>query len=182
MIHEGSRIRLTMVHLPAINTPQFDWARSRLPGRLQPVPPIHDPEVAGEAVFRAAREAPRELWVGGPTIQAILGTMVAPGLLDWMMARQAWDGQMTDEPAQDRPDNLFEPVEGTWAAQGRFRSVAKGQAVSASDSFVRGASAAAGVAVVGALIALARWRSQPRRLEGEEPEHARVAVTDVWTS
>ncbi len=92
LIHEGSPIRLTMVHLPAVNTPQFDWARSRLPRRLQPVPPIHDPEVAAEAIVRAARKAPRELWVGSPTIKAILGTMAAPGLLDQLLARGAWDG------------------------------------------------------------------------------------------
>lgn len=163
LIHDGSRIRLTMVHLPAINTPQFDWSRSRLPRRLQPVPPIHDPEVAGEAIVRAAQEAPRELWVGGPTMQAILGTMAAPGPLDRLMARQAWDGQMTDEPAQDRPDNLFQPVEGVWGARGRFTAQAKRRAVSAPASVVRGVSAAAGVALVGALAAFARWRSRPRR-------------------
>jgi short chain dehydrogenase len=117
LIHERSAIRLSMVHLPAVNTPQFDWARNRLPLRPQPVPPIHDPAVAAEAIFRAAREAPRELWVGLPTVQAILGTMAVPGLMDRMMAGRAWDGQMTTEPSSPRPDNLFQPATGDWAPQ-----------------------------------------------------------------
>ena len=115
LLHEGSAIRLTMVQLPAVDTPQFDWARSRLPRRLQPVPPIHAPEPVAEAIVRAALEAPRELWVGGPTVQAILGTMAAPGLLDGMMARRAWDGQMTGERARPRAG---QPVR---AAAGRSR-------------------------------------------------------------
>jgi NAD(P)-dependent dehydrogenase (short-subunit alcohol dehydrogenase family) len=78
LIHDGSAIRLTMVQLPAVNTPQFDWARSRLRRRLQPVPPIYAPEAVAEAVLKAALEAPRELWVGKPAMEAILGTMAAP--------------------------------------------------------------------------------------------------------
>jgi NAD(P)-dependent dehydrogenase (short-subunit alcohol dehydrogenase family) len=121
LIHEESPIRLTMVHLPAINTPQFEWARSRLPRSPQPVPPIHTPDVAAEAIFRAAVEAPRELWVGTPTMEAILGTMAAPGLLDRMMSSRAWAGQMTDEPATGRPDNVFRPVDLDFGAEGRSR-------------------------------------------------------------
>jgi NAD(P)-dependent dehydrogenase (short-subunit alcohol dehydrogenase family) len=150
LIHESSPIRLTMVHLPAVNTPQFDWARSRLPRRLQPVPPIHDPEVAAEAIVRAACEAPRELWVGGPTIKAILGTMAAPGLLDHLMARRAWDGQMTHEPAVRRPDNLFEAAEDKARLGGRFAPVSRSRAITASASLVRGL---AGAVVLGAFAA-----------------------------
>jgi NAD(P)-dependent dehydrogenase (short-subunit alcohol dehydrogenase family) len=156
LIHEGSRIRLTMVHLPAVNTPQFDWARSRLPRRLQPVPPIHDPRIAAAAIVRAAREAPRELWVGSPTMQAILGTMAAPGLLDHLMARRAWDGQMTEEPASARPDNLFEPVEDTASRCGRFASVSRPRAIIASGSVMRAAIGLTVLGLVAALIGLAR--------------------------
>jgi NAD(P)-dependent dehydrogenase (short-subunit alcohol dehydrogenase family) len=162
LIHQGSPIRLTMVHLPAINTPQFDWARSRLPRRLQPVPPIHEPEVAAEAVYRAAREAPRELWVGGPTVQAIMGTMAAPGLLDRLMAKRAWDGQMTAEPAFERPGNLFRPVAGDWGVRGRFTPVSKRRAVAAPASRVRALGAAAGIGVV-ALAAFAARRARTSR-------------------
>jgi len=163
LIHEGSPVRLTMVHLPAVNTPQFDWARSRLPRRLQPVPPIHAPEVAAEAIVKAAHEAPRELWVGGATAQAIVGTMAAPGTLDRMMASRAWDGQMTDEPATARPDNLFAPVPGDRGAAGRFTSAARGRAISAPAAGVRTALAAAGLALVARLVA---WAVAPHRRGG----------------
>lgn len=156
LLHRGSPVRLTMVHLPAVDTPQFDWARSRLPRRLQPVPPIHGVEVAAEAILRAAREAPRELWVGRPTAEAILGTMAAPGLLDRMMARQAWNGQMTDQPAGDRPDNLFEPVDLDAGAAGRFGSRAKSDAIVASATTVRAVVALGLLGMTGALVALAR--------------------------
>jgi hypothetical protein len=156
LIHEGSPIRLTMVQLPAVNTPQFDWARSRLPRRLQPVPPIHEPGVAAEAIFRAAHEAPRELWVGDATVKAILGTMAAPALLDRMMARRAWEGQMTDEPGVGRPDNLFQTVEGLHSLEGRFGAVSRRRAPSGSDAVVRGVAALAGLAAATALFAVAR--------------------------
>lgn len=121
LIHDKSRVRLSMVQLPAHNTPQFDWSRNKMPRRPQPVPPIHTPEVAAQAILRAAREAPRELWVGRASLQAIIGTLFMPGLLDRMMARQAWDGQMTDEPAHAaQPDNLYQPVAGLHRLEGRF--------------------------------------------------------------
>jgi len=155
LIHDGSAIRVTMVHLPAVNTPQFDWARSRLPKKLQPVPPIHQPEPVADAIYRAALEAPRELWVGGPTMQAILGTRALPGPLDHMMAKQAWDGQMTVEPAEaDRPDNLFEPVPGDRGARGRFDDRSRGSVTAASSGTVQGLFALGAISAVG-LAALA---------------------------
>ncbi len=169
LIHEGSPIRLTIVHLPAINTPQFDWARSRLPRRLQPVPPIHAPEVAAEAIVRASLKAPRELWVGSPTIKAILGTMLVPGFLDRLASRRAWDGQMTSEPSVARPDNLFEPAPGPPDGRGRFAS-AERHAVVASDAAARGAVAGLGVVLVGALTLLAR--ASVRRLVSRNREPA----------
>jgi NAD(P)-dependent dehydrogenase (short-subunit alcohol dehydrogenase family) len=161
--HEGSRVRITMVQLPAVNTPQFDWARSRLPRRVQPVPPIHQPEPIAEAIVKAAEEAPRELWVGAPTVKAILGNQVAPNLLDHMMASKAWSGQMTDEPAEpDRPDNLFEPLPGDHGAHGRFDRRSREQVPALSSTVVRGGLAAAvaalGAGVVFAAARLARTR------------------------
>lgn len=144
LLHEGSAIRLTMAHLPAVNTPQFDWARNHMHRRPQPVPPIHEPEPIAEAIFKAAREAPRELWIGGPTMEAILGTALAPGLLDRMLARTAWDGQMTPEPAgPNRDGNLFEPVATDPGSHGRFDSRSRNGVVALSSSLVRGALASA---------------------------------------
>ncbi|MFP5339563.1 MAG: SDR family oxidoreductase [Gammaproteobacteria bacterium] len=150
LIHDKSAIRLTMVQLPAHNTPQFDWARNRMSRRAQPVPPIHTPDVAARAILHAARSAPRELWLGAASFKAILGTQLMPGLLDRMLARQAWDGQLTAEPApSERPDNLFEPVAGLHRTDGRFTEQAVPRAVSLS------AATASGLAVgAGALLAL----------------------------
>jgi NADP-dependent 3-hydroxy acid dehydrogenase YdfG len=122
LLHERSRVGVTMVQLPALNTPQFDLARSRLPRRAQPVPPIYEPEVAADAIVWAARHPRREVWVGGPTVAAILGERIAPGLGDIYLARTGYESQQTDEPERERPDNLFEPVPGDHGAHGRFDS------------------------------------------------------------
>ncbi|SFM01048.1 hypothetical protein [Methylorubrum salsuginis] len=82
LLHDGSRVRLPMVQLPAVNNPQFDWARSRMPQQLEPVPPIYQPEAIARHVYRAAHTAPRELWIGFPTWKAIIGNMIAPGWID----------------------------------------------------------------------------------------------------
>jgi hypothetical protein len=112
LIHDGSHVRLTMVQMPALNTPQFGWVRSRLPRKAQPVPPIFQPEVAAEAVVFASQHDRREIQVGWPTVEAIVGDAVAPGWLDHYLARTCYDAQMIDEPEDpDRPDNLFEPVD-----------------------------------------------------------------------
>ncbi|UMY15639.1 SDR family oxidoreductase [Methylobacterium organophilum] len=121
LLHEGSAVRLTMVQLPAVNTPQFDWARSRLPRKLEPVPPIFQPEAVAEQIIRAAFEAPRELWIGGASWKAILGNMIAPGLIDRYLATHGFRGEMTSEEAmKQRPDNLYEPVDTDPGAHGRF--------------------------------------------------------------
>ncbi|MGE4405023.1 SDR family oxidoreductase [Pseudomonas sp.] len=135
LLHDASAIRLTMVQLPAHDTPQFDWARNKLGRRVQPVPPIHTPEVAARAILRAAREAPRELWVGSASLKAIIGTLLMPGLLDRLLARRAWDGQMSAEAEPDgRPDNLFQPVEGLHRVDGRFGERARQQALALDSS------------------------------------------------
>ena len=121
LLHEKTHVRITMVQLPAVNTPQFDWVKSRLPGRAQPVPPVFQPEVAAEAIFRAAAHPKRERKVGAPTIKAILGDKLFPGLLDHYLARTGYDAQQTDEAEDpDRANNLYAPVAGGWAAHGRF--------------------------------------------------------------
>jgi NAD(P)-dependent dehydrogenase (short-subunit alcohol dehydrogenase family) len=160
LIHDESRIRLTMVHLPAVNTPQFDWARNKLSKRGQPMPPIYQPEVAANAIFDAAMRAPREIWLGKATIQAILGNMVAPRLLDTVMAKQAYSGQMTDEPeTPDRADYLFQPVEGVHRTHGRFNPKASNKAVSVDSDIV----SLLAVAAVGAgLMALTTIRRLKR--------------------
>src|SRR5437763_3451566 len=117
LIHQNSRVHLTMVQMPALNTPQFDWARNKTGRRPQPVPPIFQPEVAAEAIWFAAHARRREVYVGGPTVKAIIGNKVAPGLLDRYLARND-AGQLTDEPEPERPDNLFATVPGDQGAHG----------------------------------------------------------------
>ena len=152
LIHTNSKVRLTMVQLPAHNTPQFDWSRNKMGKRPQPVPPIHTPEVAARAILRAATDAPRELWLGRASFQAIIGNMFMPGLLDRMMAKQAWSGQMTDEPAsEEQPDNLFQPVDGLHRIDGRFGSQVKDKALGLSAETV-GKLAAGGLAVIAVLV------------------------------
>jgi NAD(P)-dependent dehydrogenase (short-subunit alcohol dehydrogenase family) len=121
LLHERSRVLVTMVHMPALNTPQFEWSRTRMPHRPQPVPPIFQPEVAARAIVWAARHRRRSLKVGLATVKAIFGNKLAPGLLDRYLAHMAFRAQQTDEPADpDRPDNLFQPVPGDFGAHGRF--------------------------------------------------------------
>jgi short-subunit dehydrogenase len=121
LLHAHSHVNLTMVHLPAMNTPQFSWCKTRLPRHPQPVPPIFEPEVAAESIYWAAHHSRRELLVGGPTLEAIFGNKVAPDLLDRYLARTGYEAQQTSEPVEpNRPNNLFEPVSGNWGAHGIF--------------------------------------------------------------
>ena len=126
IIHQSSKIHITIVHLPAMNTPQFSWCRTRLPRHPQPVPPIFEPEVAARAIYWAAHHKRREVFVGGPTVKAIYGQDIAPSLADWYLGKTGYDAQQTSEPVPaDRPDNLFKPVPGDWAAHGIFTPNAK---------------------------------------------------------
>ncbi|HET6467948.1 MAG TPA: SDR family oxidoreductase, partial [Geminicoccaceae bacterium] len=165
LIREGSAIRLTMVQLPAVNTPQFDWSRSRLPRRPQPVPPIFQPEPIAEAIFRAAERAPRELWVGLPAVRAILGGKLVPGLLDQWLAELAYEGQMSPEPTPEHArDNLFEPVPEDRGVHGRFDDRAKPDVWSFDPALLRGGMAAAGLGVLlGAVLLGARLESGRHR-------------------
>lgn len=112
LLHAGSRVRVTMVQLPALNTPQFSWGRTKLPRHPQPVEPIYQPEVAADAIYWAAHHDRREVWVGGRNVLTMLGAKFVSGALDHMLARVAFDGQQTADPVDPtRPSNLFAPVD-----------------------------------------------------------------------
>jgi NAD(P)-dependent dehydrogenase (short-subunit alcohol dehydrogenase family) len=121
LIHDGSGVHITMVHMPALNTPQFDWARNKTGWRAQPIPPIFQPEVAARAIVFAATARRREIYVGAPTLKAVFANMLAPGLLDRLLAKKGYAGQLTDErETPDRPDNLFAPGHDVHGTHGRF--------------------------------------------------------------
>lgn len=121
LIHYRSRVHVTMVQMPALNTPQFGWVKSRLPRKAQPVPPIFEPEVGARAVYWAAHHRRRELYVGTSTLAAIYGQRIIPGLLDIYLGRTGFDSQQYDGHADpDRPNNLWESVPGNIGAHGDF--------------------------------------------------------------
>jgi NAD(P)-dependent dehydrogenase (short-subunit alcohol dehydrogenase family) len=157
LLHDRSGIRITSVHLPALNTPQFGWVRSRLPFHPQPVPPIYQPEVAGRAIVWAADHPRREYWVGYPTVGTILANSFMPGVLDRYLAKTNFQAQQTDMPVgPDRPDNLEAPVAGTQGAHGIFDDKAKDRSVQSRLSMHR--RLAVGTASGAALAALAARR------------------------
>lgn len=121
LIHDRLDVHLTMVDLPAVNTPQFDWALNKMGKKAKPVAPIYQPEVPARAIFFAATHRRREVWVGLPTVKAILANRIAPGLIDRYLAKAGYSGQLSDEPlGDDAPANLYEPVPGDYGAHGRF--------------------------------------------------------------
>jgi NADP-dependent 3-hydroxy acid dehydrogenase YdfG len=126
LIHEQSRIRITHVLLPAVNTPQSERQRNKMPKKQQPVPPLFTPESIAEAILWAAEHAPREMLVGSPTAQAVWGQKVIPGLLDTYLASAAWDAQFVDEPNDQRGDILFETLPGDPGAHGPYRNREQG--------------------------------------------------------
>jgi short-subunit dehydrogenase len=121
IIHDKLDVHIAMVDLPAVNTPQFDWALNKMGKRAQPVAPIYQPEVPARAIFFAATHKRRDVWVGFPTVKAILANRIAPGLIDRYLASAGYSGQLTDEPTpSDAPANLFKAVPGPYGAHGRF--------------------------------------------------------------
>lgn len=124
LIHDQSNVQLTAVHMPAMNTTQFDWVKNRMPNDPQPVPPIFEPELAAEVVVAAgfAKHPRREYWVGSPTVMAIVGQKFIPGLLDVYLGKTGYKSQqIPDEPKDpNAPDNLYEYVPGTHSARGKF--------------------------------------------------------------
>lgn len=145
LLASGTRVRSTMVQMPAVNTPQFDWVRSRLPRRAQPVPPIYQPEVAARAVLYAAdHPGRREYWVGASTVATLVANAIAPALLDRYLARTGFDSQQTGERRRtDDPDNLYHPVDSCqdFGAHGRFDDEARARSLQQQAAHCLGALA-----------------------------------------
>jgi NAD(P)-dependent dehydrogenase (short-subunit alcohol dehydrogenase family) len=162
LLHEGSQVRVTMVQMPAVNTPQFSWVLSRLPRQAQPVPPIYQPEVAARAVVYAAdHPRRREYWVGGTTAATLVVNAVAPGLLDRYLARTGFDAQQTDQPKPPgQPANLWEPADGEngrdFGAHGLFDEKAHARSPQVWASQHHGTLAVVGAGLVAGAAVLAR--------------------------
>ncbi|MDQ4023870.1 MAG: SDR family oxidoreductase [Actinomycetota bacterium] len=155
LAHDRSNVRVVMVQLPAINTPQFHWVKTSLTRHPQPVPPIFQPEVAAEAIVWAAEHPRREYWVGWPTARAVIANRVVPGVLDRYLARSGVDAQQADRPIEaDRPHNLYDPLAGDFGAHGEFDDVAKDRSVYWRAARRRGALGAAGASA----LAYLGWR------------------------
>jgi NAD(P)-dependent dehydrogenase (short-subunit alcohol dehydrogenase family) len=156
--HDRVEVDVCMIQLPAVNTPQFGWCVNRMPNAPQPVPPIFQPEVIAEAIHRVSLHPRREVFLGWPAIEAILGNEVAPGLADRYLARRGYDGQLTDRPNTNPATNLFVPVAGDHGAHGGFGARARSKDRLARVATVLGAAgtrAAIGAAAAAVGLAIA---------------------------
>jgi len=160
LLHQHSNVHVTMVQMPAVNTPQFDWVLSRLPHRAQPVPPIYQPEVAADAVLYAADHPKRrEYWVGETTAATLLVNAVAPGLLDRYLARTGFKSQQTDQPRPpDQPANLWKPADHDrdFGAHGDFDAKSHSHSPQVWASQHHGVLAVAGGLAAGAALMMRR--------------------------
>ncbi|HWE22788.1 MAG TPA: SDR family oxidoreductase [Myxococcales bacterium] len=161
LVHEKSRIRVTMLQLPAVNTPQFEVVRTRLPRRPKPVPPIYQPELIARAVLRTARRPARELWLAPSAIKAIVGQRLVPGWLDRYLGRIGYHAQQTDEPlAPGQPDNVFQPLPGDRGAHGRFDAEARSTSLEVRARLhARGLTAAVTAAALLSWLGIRAWRA-----------------------
>jgi len=153
LMHDRSNVWITMVQLPAVNTPQFNWCRTKLPDHPQPVAPIYQPEVPAEAVYWAAHHRRRELDVGGSAVKAIFGNKLSPRFADWYLARTGYKSQQIQGmPVNNRADNLYEPVPAEAATHGMFNSQAHASSyqlwANTHRPLISGALAAAAAAAV----------------------------------
>ncbi len=165
LVHRHSKIRLSMVQLPGVNTPQFDWVRAKLPRQPQPTGTVYQPEVAARAIWFAAHSDRKEIKVGSPTWEAILGDKVASPLLDSYLARTAIDGQQGRLPiGAGRRDNLFEPVPGDRGSHGRFDRISRKSSLSLSATMNRAPLLLAASALLGGGVA---WLVGSRRRHRE---------------
>jgi NAD(P)-dependent dehydrogenase (short-subunit alcohol dehydrogenase family) len=161
--HDHSRIVVSIIELPAVNTPQFEWARTHRAHQPKPMGTIYRPEVAAEAVLRAARTGAPEYWVGTSTLLTIVGNMIAPEFMDWFLARTAVGGQETRLLVQpERRDNLMEPITELHSLQGQFGAEAKPRAFVYPGRATRAAIVAGGAAAFFALGVLAAPRPKQR--------------------
>ena len=163
LLHDNLNVHLTMVQLPALNTPQFEWVKSRLPRKPQPVPPIFEPEVAARGIYWAAHHRRRELDIGFSSVKAIVGNKVFPGYLDRYLGQHGYDAQQTNEPADpNRPNNLWKPLPQDFGAHGRFDAQARSESVQLWTTTHRAWFAGAiGIALAWAGLAytMRRWSS-----------------------
>ena len=160
LIAKGSHVRMSMVQLPGLNTPQFDHCRSKMQHKPMPVPPVYQPEVAAEAVYFAAHSKRRQIFVGAPTVYTILGERIAPWLGDWYMGKTGVSSQLTEEQVGPHEGNLFQPVDEARAAHGDFDQKAHSHSAvlwfSRHRRSLAGAAALAGGAVLAGLAGIAR--------------------------
>jgi NAD(P)-dependent dehydrogenase (short-subunit alcohol dehydrogenase family) len=158
LMHDCSNVKTVMVQMPALNTPQFGWVKSRLPRKAQPVPPIYQPEVAARAIYYAAHHPQRrEYYVGFSTVKAIFGNKIAPSLADRYLARTGYDAQQHDGPEDpNRPNNLWDPVAGDHGAHGSFDDRAQEHSLELwAETRGKWLALAAGLGLVGAAVTLA---------------------------
>jgi NAD(P)-dependent dehydrogenase (short-subunit alcohol dehydrogenase family) len=154
LMHDRSNVRVTMLQLPAVNTPQFNWARNRMGGAPRPVPPVFQPEDIAEIVYKAASDSPREVWIGWPTLKLIAGAIAAPGYLDRYLAKSGYEGQVTPEKETDPEGNLFEAKPNSHAARGRFGNEAKPAPPAFNPTLVRGGIVLAALVIAALFVAL----------------------------
>lgn len=163
LLHQKSNVHLTMVQLPGVNTPQFDWARAHVSNKPKPSGTVYQPEVAAKAIYFAAHSKRKEIYVGIPAVEAILGDKIASSLLDRVLARIGYSGQQRPEPiSPHRQDNMFEPIAGDHGAHGSFDAKARSFSPQLWTTMHRAqlGLAAAAVAAIGAGWALTRGRNQ----------------------
>jgi len=165
LIHDGSNVHVTMVQLPAVNTPQFGWCENHMPYEAQPVPPIYQPEPIANAIHAAALRKRREVWVGWPTIKAIVGQELVPGYADRYLASHGYEGQYSERPHDvRRPANLFAPVEGDHGAHGSFDDKAReSRAIVRATAWLGAGGVRTLVGAAGALLLLGAARLAWRR-------------------
>lgn len=176
LLHDRSKVHVTMVHLSAFNTPQFDWARNLLGKRAQPVPPIFQPELAARAIVWAARHRRREVYVGWPAVKAVVANKIAPGLLDRVLAGSGYSGQITNEPLPDDAcDNLYQPCDIDPGAHGRFDAQAKSSSFQWGVTRYRGAFLTGAIALLGGLAVFAAIRFRDSKFVSAE------SALENWT-
>ena len=173
LIHDRSNVHTVMVQMPALNTPQFGWVKSRLPRKAQPVPPIFQPEVAARAIYYAAHHPHRrEYFVGLSTVKAIVGNKLVPSYADRYLARHGYDSQQYDGPEDpNRPNNLWEPVPGDHGAHGAFDLRASSHS---GEFWAESHATLLGAVLAGLGVAVAGWQLFNKNAPAEEPDRTRV--------
>jgi hypothetical protein len=164
LLHDGVHIDLCMAQLPAVNTPQFDWCANRTDHAVEPIPPIFEPEIVADAIHQLSLHPRREVFVGWPAIQAIVGNKLAPGLADRYLAARGYTRQLTGEPNTQPPANLFAPVAGDHGARGRFVLQSRNTDAIARITTVLGGSATQAALAALALLGAALLVAGARRL------------------